>query len=60
VHLGDDSIVEAIVMGSTIVEVIVKDKTKMLKIKNVFHVPKLYNLLALRVFVKKIECAIHW
>jgi hypothetical protein len=47
VHMGDDSIVEAIGMGSILVEVMVKGQIRRIKIKDVLHVPKLYaNLLS--------------
>ncbi len=47
VHIGDDNIVEAIGMGSILVEVMVKVQTKKIRIKDVFHVPKLHaNLLS--------------
>jgi hypothetical protein len=47
VHMGDDSIVEAIGMGSIFVEVMVKGRTKRIRIKDVLHVPKLHaNLLS--------------
>jgi hypothetical protein len=47
VHMGDDSIVEAIGMGSILVEVLVKGRTKRIRIKDVLHVPKLHaNLLS--------------
>jgi len=47
VHMGDDSIVEAIGMGSILVEVMVKGRTKRIRIKDVPHVPKLHaNLLS--------------
>jgi hypothetical protein len=47
VHMGDDSIVEAIGMGSILVQVMVKGRTKKIRIKDVFHVPKLHvNLLS--------------
>jgi hypothetical protein len=47
VHMGDDSIVEAIGMGSILVKVMVKGRTKRIRIKDVFHVPKLHaNLLS--------------
>jgi hypothetical protein len=45
--MGDDSIVEAIGMGSILVEVMVKRRTKRIKIKDVLLVPKLHaNLLS--------------
>jgi len=37
----DDSIVEAIRMGSIVVDVMVKDKIKKLSINNILHVSKL-------------------
>jgi hypothetical protein len=47
VHMGDDNIVEAIRMGSILVEVMVKRRTKRIRIKDVLHVPKLHaNLLS--------------
>lgn len=47
VYLDDDSVVEAIRMGCIIDEIIVKDKIKIICIKNTFHVPKLQaNLLS--------------
>ena len=47
VHMGDDSIVEAIGMGSILVEVMVKGRIRRIKIKDVLHVPKLHaNLLS--------------
>ncbi len=47
VHMGDDSIVEAIRMGSILVEVMVKGRTKKIRIKDVLRVPKLHaNLLS--------------
>ncbi len=46
-HMGDDIIVEAIGMGSILVEVMVKGRTKRIRIKDVLHVPKLHaNLLS--------------
>ncbi len=46
-HMGDDSIVEAIGMGSILVEVMGKGRTKRIRIKDVLHVPKLHaNLLS--------------
>jgi hypothetical protein len=42
VHMGDDSIVEAIGMVSILVEVMVKGRTKKITIKDVLHVPKLH------------------
>jgi hypothetical protein len=46
-HMGDDTIVEAIGMGFILVEVMVKGRTKRIKIKDVLHVPKLHaNLLS--------------
>jgi hypothetical protein len=48
VHMGDDSIVEVIGMGSILVEVMVKGRTKRIRIKDVLHVPKLHaNLLSM-------------
>jgi hypothetical protein len=48
VHMGDDTIVEAIGMGSILVEVMVKGRTKRIRIKDVLHVPKLHaNLLSM-------------
>ncbi len=44
VHMGDDSIVEAIGMGSILVEVMVKGQTKKIRIKDVLHVPKLLSV----------------
>jgi hypothetical protein len=44
VHMGDDSIVEAIGMGSILVEVMVKGRTKRIKIKDVLHVNLLFKL----------------
>jgi hypothetical protein len=45
--MGDDSIVEAIGMGSILVEVMVKGRIKRIRIKDVLHVPKLHaNLLS--------------
>jgi transposase InsO family protein len=47
VHMGDDSIVEAIGMGSILVEVMVKGQTNRIRIKDVLRVPKLHaNLLS--------------
>jgi hypothetical protein len=47
VIMSDDSIVEAIGMGSILVEVMVKGQTKRVRIKDVLHVPKLHaNLLS--------------
>ncbi len=47
VHMGDDSIVEAIGMGSILVEVLVKGQIRRIRIKDVLHVPKLHvNLLS--------------
>jgi hypothetical protein len=47
VHMGDDSIVEAIGMGSILVELMVKGQTRRIRIKDVLHVPKLHaNLLS--------------
>lgn len=39
VNLNDDSVVEAMRMDFIIVEVIVKDKMKRIRINDVFHVP---------------------
>jgi len=48
VHMGDDTIVEAIGMGSILVEVMVKGQTKRIRIKDMLHVPKLHaNLLSM-------------
>jgi hypothetical protein len=45
--MGDDSIVEAIGMGSILVEVMVKGRIGRIRIKDVLHVPKLHaNLLS--------------
>jgi hypothetical protein len=47
VHMGDDSIVEAIGIRSILVEVMVKGRTRRIRIKDVLHVPKLHaNLLS--------------
>jgi len=49
VHLGDNSIVKAIGMGFIVVEVIVKGKTKKLRLKDVFYMPKFQaNLFLVR------------
>ena len=54
VHLGDGSVVEAIVMGSIIVGAEMKRKTTTMCITNVFHVPKLHkNLLLVSKFLSK-------
>jgi hypothetical protein len=42
VHMGDDNIVEAIGIGSNLVEVMVKGRTRRIRIKDVLHVPKLH------------------
>jgi hypothetical protein len=44
-NMGDDSIVEAIGMGSILVEVMVKGQTKGVRIKDVLHVPKLLKIM---------------
>ncbi len=45
-YISDDSIVEAIGMGSTIMQVMLKRQNKKIQIKDVFHMPKLHvNLL---------------
>ena len=52
VHLDDNSVVEAIGMGSIIVEAIVKGKINQIRIKNVLHVSKLHaNLLSVSKLV---------
>ena len=52
VYLGDDNILEAIGIGSIVVEVIVKGKISKIRIKKSFHVPKLHvNLLSVSKLV---------
>jgi transposase InsO family protein len=47
VHMGDDSIVQAIGMGTIVVEVMTNGQTKRIRIKDALHVPKLHaNLLS--------------
>jgi len=46
-HMGDDSIVGAIGIRSILVEVMVKGRTKRIRIKDVLHVQKLHALLLL-------------
>ncbi len=41
-HMRDDSIIEAIGMGSIVIEVMVKCQTKRIKIKDTFYIRKLY------------------
>ncbi len=52
VHLGDDSVVEAIGMGSIVVEVVTRGKMNRIRIENALHVPKLHaNLLSVSKLV---------
>jgi len=52
VHLGDDSVVEAVGMGSIVVEVITRGKMNRIRIKDALHVPKLHaNLLSVSKLV---------
>src|SRR5918997_5494584 len=52
VHLGDDSVVDAVGIGSIVVQVLVRGNPKRLRIKDVLHVPKLQaNLLSVSKFV---------
>jgi transposase InsO family protein len=52
VHLGDDSVVEAIGLGSIVVEVSVRGRSKRIRIKDALHVPKLQaNLLSVSKLV---------
>lgn len=52
VHLGDDSVVEAVGVGSIVVEVLVGGRSKRIRIKNSLHVPKLQaNLLSVSKLV---------
>ena len=46
IHLGDDSILEAIGIGSIVAKVIVRGKINKIRINECLHVPKLHaNLL---------------
>ena len=52
VHLGDDSVVEAIGVGSIVVEVLVRGQSRRIRIKDALHVPKLQvNLLSVSKLV---------
>jgi hypothetical protein len=52
VHLGDDSILEAIGIGSIVVEVMVRGKINKIRINECLHVPKLHaNLLSVSKLV---------
>ena len=52
VHLGDYSILEAIGIGSIVVEVMVRDKINKIRINECLHVPKLHaNLLSVSKLV---------
>jgi hypothetical protein len=52
VHLGDDSILEAIGIGSIVAEVMVRGKINKIRINDCLHVPKLHaNLLSVSKFV---------
>jgi hypothetical protein len=42
--MGDDSIVEAIGMGSILVEVMVKGQIRRIRIKEVLHVPSNFSM----------------
>ena len=63
VHLGDDSVVNAIGIGSILVEVLVRGREKMMTIKDVLHVPKLQaNLLSVSKLVSsglKVQFNVH-
>jgi hypothetical protein len=51
-HLGDNSVVQIIGMGSIILEAILKDKINQFCIKHVLHAPKLHaNLLSISKLV---------
>jgi hypothetical protein len=59
VHMGDDNIVEAIGMGSILVEVMMKGQIRRIRIKDVLHVPNLHaNLLSVSNIVKWVQSAI--
>ena len=52
VHLGDDSVVDAVGVGSIVVEVLVRGRSKKMTIKDILHVPKLHaNLLSVSKLV---------
>jgi transposase InsO family protein len=52
VHLGDDSVVDAVGVGSIVVDVLVRGQVKKMTIKDVLHVPKLQaNLFSVSKFV---------